>query len=239
MSRRLPLLAGVALLCACATPSVPHLPPPSPALSDAEIASRVAFIEERLEASRRHGRYWHLGWYAASVAGIGFNTALAATADESGGRAGGIVTAVLAAGGIAYLELMPMNARLGADPLAPLPEATREQRLRKLERAQEILEENAERATVQVNWLAHAANAAVSVASGLIVWGFSDDAGAALVTGGLALLGGEVQFWTEPAAPRRDIEDYVARFPATSRRSRGLHWAPAARGLGLGLRLDF
>ena len=229
------LLAGV--LSACSTPTLPALAPPASSLSDAEIEQRLRFIEERLEGSRRHAQRWYLGWYAASVGGVVVGGLQAGLANKGEDRASGIATAVLAAGGIAYLELLPMNARHGADPLEALPATTHAQRLAKLERAQEILEANGERATVQIDWVAHAANALVSVATGAIVWAVGGDATTGIVSGVLPLVGGEIQFWTEPSQPRRDVRDYAHEFGSDRSGSSRLRLEPRAGGLAL--RSDF
>jgi hypothetical protein len=201
------------------------------------IEQRLAFIEERLEGSRRHAQLWYLGWYAASAGGVVVGGLQAGLSNDRDDRASGIATAVLAAGGIAYLELLPMNARHGSDLLESLPAATREQRLAKLQRAQGILEANGERATVQVDWVAHAANALVSIAAGAIVWAVGGDATTGIVSGVLPLVGGEIQFWTEPSQPRRDVHDYVREFGST--RSGRTRLRVQAAPTGLVLRYDF
>ncbi len=235
--RALLLVCALGLASGCATQRVGTLPTPSASLSDQEVVDRLAFLEERLEASRRHASLWHWGWLTASAGGVVVGSVQAALADESGDRAAGIATAVLAVGGIGYLGMLPMDARLGADPVRTLPDDTRAQRLARLDHAQETLLANARRATVQRDWVTHVANAAVSLAAGGIVYAVGDDATPAITTTVAALVGGEVQFWTEPYEPFRDVEAYRKRFGMGGPQNAQLRVVPTHRGLAL--RLDF
>jgi hypothetical protein len=237
---RIPLsLVAMGLLSACATPTVPTLPPPSPALSDAELDERIDFIAKRLDASRLHGQLWNYGWIAAETGGLITGIIAAANADNGNDRAAGIVTSVLSVGGYVYQYVMPMRVRHGSDPFRDLPEATHEEKVRKLAKAQEVLADDAQRATVQIDWEAHAANAAVSALAAGVVIAAGDDhrAGPTLFTGLSALIGGEAQFWTEPAAPRRDIQDYVDKFVEPGAPHSRVHLGPGAGGVAL--RIDF
>lgn len=229
------------VLDACATPQVPRLPPPSPGLSDAEIDARVEFIARRLDASRWRGTWWNRGWWAADGVGIAIGVASAASTNDASERAAGIVTAALGAAGFVYQQAMPMRVRHGADPIRALPARTRAEKLARLARAQELLEYDAERSTVPINWQAHLANLLVAGAGAGIVAASGDRDEVALIQGLSELIGGELQFLTEPQRPRHDIEDYVRRFGVAAPRARrgGLQLAPAEGGLGLALRVQF
>jgi len=205
------VLCAVALGgAACATGAPSPLTRAGDALPEAEIERRLEFIEQRLEASRRSAAIWHWSWLAINGgAGTALNTGLAVTDDSSEGRSAAIVQAIYGAVGVAFQALEPMNARRGADPLLELPEETRGQKLRKLERAEVILQENAERHAQRSSWLQHLGNAVVSAAAGLIVFAFGGDTDA-WITGGSIFAGGELFLWTTPPGPVRDLEDYRA-----------------------------
>jgi hypothetical protein len=180
---------------------------PEPAVSDQEVQERIRFIEERLDSHRLHAQTWYWGWMTVFVASAGYNSYGAATTDHGPNRVNGISQALLSASGIGDLLFRPLNARFGADPIRGLPDATPEQRRQKLERAEALLEDNAERAETRTSWLHHLANAAANGLAGAAVWAAGDGRQGAIsaLTG---TLGGELQIWTEPGGPVQDLEDY-------------------------------
>lgn len=198
----LPALAGVFLTSAAVSAQ-------QAAPTDAQIDTRLRFIEQRLDDSRTHGQVWYWGWMGLnSAAALGFGVA-AATADEKDDRINDATSAVLGAIGVADLLFRPLEARQGAEPLRALPEATREQRLAKLRTAEDRLRRNAERAGERWSPLLHGANLALAAAAGTVVgvWGNETDG---IVTGATALAGGIAYLLTEPSAPAQDWEDYKA-----------------------------
>ena len=202
----------LAAAAGCATPQLAPLPAPSPAWSEAEVAARTLFIEERLDASRRRAQVWHYGWLGAQTLGVGLGALGAVRATDAGSRAAGIATGGLAVGGYLYLVLLPMRARHGADALRAMPTATRAQKLARLARAHELLLYDARRASVQRSWLPHLVSLAVAGAAAGIVAGVGGRGRPAGFTGLAALAGGEAQLWSEPAEPRRALERYRSHF---------------------------
>jgi hypothetical protein len=181
---------------------------PDARLSDAEIARRTDFIERRLDASELHAQVWYWSWMTINVGGmVGLSVASALT-DDGDTRASYIPQAVLAALGVADLTVLrPLEARLGAEPILGLPEATQAQRLEKLERAEALLRANAERAEGRKSWLLHIANFGVNAAAGAATY-FTGKTSDALISFGSGWAGGELYIWTEPGAPARDWQEY-------------------------------
>lgn len=177
-------------------------------LSDAEIERRLDFIEQRLDASKRHAQIWYWSWLTINGgATVGLSVA-SAIADDADDRAAYIPQAALAALGVADLTVIrPLEARFGAEPIRRLPEATRTQRLHKLERAEALLRGNARRAEGRKSWLLHLANFGLNGAAGLATYatGQTSDAIVSFATGFAA---GEIYIWSEPGAPARDWQDY-------------------------------
>ena len=203
------LLVG-ASVCACATPPPAPLTRDAQTLPDAELDRRVDFITQRLEASRTPARIWHWSWLAINGgAGAALNTGLAIADDNKVARSSAIVQAVYGAVGVATQFVDPMNAQDGAEPLKALPDATRAEKVQKLERAEAILQQNAARNAQRTSWTLHLGNAAASAAAGLIVYAFGGKTDAA-ITGGSIFAGGELFLWTMPPGPVRDLEDYQA-----------------------------
>ena len=212
-------------LCACATSTPTPLSHDAAALSDAEIARRTDFIEQRLDARKTPAEIWHWSWLAINGgAGAALNTALAVTEDAKEERSAAIVQAVLGAVGVATLYIAPMKARYGSEPLRALPDETREQKVLKLQQGEVMLQENAARNAQRTSWVMHAGTVFVSAAAGLIVYAFGGKTDAA-ITGASTLAGGELLLWTTPSGPVHDLDDYRALIrppgespgPATSR----------------------
>jgi len=202
------LTLGLAI-SGCSAANYRPLSPDYERLADTEIERRTQFIERRLEASQKHAEIWRGFWFGVDVGpGIALGVALGATADNGAERAGAIVNGVTATMGLIYLYANPLNARFGADPIREMPAATRAERIARLQRAEIILQENAARARQRKSWLVHLGNLAVAGIGAGVVAGAGGDPTEIALTGGSELLGGEIQFWTEPGAPASDLVDY-------------------------------
>ena len=129
----------IAVIAAAAFVAVAWLPradaaePPDAArtsLSDAEIERRLDFIEQRLDASKRHAQIWYWSWMTINVGATVALSVASAITDDADDRASDLPQAALAALGVADLTVIrPLEARLGAEPIRRLPDATRAQRL--------------------------------------------------------------------------------------------------------------
>jgi hypothetical protein len=236
------LLAGpglALLVSACASAPLPQLAPPPPTLSDAEVQRRYDFIKQRLDASKLHAQIWYGSWLAISGGSAAYGVVEAAMSDNDGDRADGVAGAILGTIGVGYVVLVPLQARYGADNLRGLPDATPEERRMRLQRAQEILREDAERAQIaSSSWTAHLMGASVGLVAGAAVWAVSRNPTPAIITGATGVVGSEVQFWAEPLQPQQDLMDYVQEFglgpPPTTYR---WHLEPVTGGLAI--RFDF
>jgi hypothetical protein len=211
----------------------------SDALPDSVLDTRIRFIETRLEASRQHGQIWYWSWMAVnagSVVGLGIAAGLTNDHDAAVNNA---VSAGVAALGVADLVLRPLDARLGAAPIAHLPEATHAEKLAKLERAEAQLRANAARAEDRTSVALHAANLGVATASGVIVGVLGRPRDAA-ISSAANLLGGIAYLLTQPAGPAEDWRAYQAlvsgqaRAPAVEVRLSG-----SRQGAGLALALSW
>jgi hypothetical protein len=177
-------------------------------LSDAEIERRLDFIEQRLEASKRHAQIWYWSWLTINGGATIALSVAASIADDADDRAAYIPQAALAALGVADLTLIrPLQARLGAEPIRNLPDGTRAQRLAQLERAEALLRGNAERAADRRSWLLHLANFGLNAAAGAVTYA-TGNASDALISFGSGVAAGEIYIWSEPGAPARDWQDY-------------------------------
>lgn len=236
------LLTGTGLallLSACATAPLPRLAPPPANLSEAEVARRYEFIRDRLDASKLHAQIWYGSWLAISAGSGIYGVVEAARSDNDSDRADGVAGAILGTIGVGYVVFVPLQARHGADRLRELPDATPEQRRIRLERAQEILQEDAERAQIaSSSWKAHLAGAAVGLVAGAAVWAVSRNPTPAIITGVTGIVGSEAQFWAEPLQPQQDLRDYVKEFGLAPPQST-VRWHLAPARDGLAVRFDF
>ena len=204
-------------------------------LDEAEVDRRLAFLEERLDASRRHGQLWQYGWLG--VSGGGMVAGIVQAAHQNGDdQANSIVNAATGVIGVGYLLYDPMEARKGADPIRSMPSDTVAQKQNQLFAAEALLERNAERAEERTSLGMHAANLAFNLAAGAFVVGLGNlgDAG---ITAGAGAAAGALQLWSIPGRPIRDLEDYRA-LQRGAAIDTGLDWtiAPTPRGLAFHLR---
>jgi hypothetical protein len=216
MRTRIARIAAVAMVASSWLPpadAAEHSGPANASVSDAEIERRLDFIEQRLDASKRHAALWYWSWMTINVgATVGLSVA-SAIADDGDDRATYIPQAALAALGIADLAVIrPLEARFGAEPIRDLPDGPRAERLHKLERAEALLRSNARRAESRKSWLLHLTNFGLNAAAGAATYatGKTSDAIVSFASG---FAGGEIYIWSEPGAPARDWQDYQ-RFKA-------------------------
>ena len=206
--------------------------------SDAEIARRLAFIEDSLDAHQLHAQIWFWSWMtvnAGSAVGLSVGAALT---DHGANRVNLIGNAALAALGVGDMLLFrPVNARFGAEPIRVLPDATRAERLRKLAAGENLMQRNAARAEQRYDWTVHAGNFAANALVGGLTWA-AGDAQSGIVTIVLQTVFGELYIWTDPSGPAKDWQEYQRlRAGESLEASRG--WSLAAFPGGVALKYRF
>ena len=208
-------------LCAVARPSlaedaeaaVVEVPSHLAALSDEEVSERLRFAEEKLDYRRRYAQAWQYGWLSFYGLGIAFQSYQAATTESAGHQADSIASAIKSVGGIADKLIRPLRARKGAEPLRAMPDATREDRLRRLVRAEEFLRTDATQADRRFSILRHAGNVATnSIAAVIVSQAFETDDDQAWESAGIGIAVGEIMIWSQPWWPRGHLEEYESRF---------------------------
>jgi hypothetical protein len=212
--------ASLALLVACdvaavrgqEAPQPETVPPHLQELDDSEVVERLAYLEHHLEDGSGWAKTWYYGWTSFYALGVVVQSVQAGIEDDKSERADYIISAVKAAGGVGRLLYQPLEARRGADPIQAMPNATPEDRLLRLARAEEQLRTNAKEADRRYYWLQHVSNVAVNVAGALIVWQGFDDAETAWTSAGIGIAVGEVFIWSQPWWPSSDWKEYQRRF---------------------------
>jgi hypothetical protein len=207
-------------------------------LADGEIARRLAFIENSLDAHQRHAQLWFWSWMTVNAGSVVGLSAGAALTDNSAHRVNMIGNAALAALGVGDMLLFrPVDARFGAEPIQALPDATRAERLRKLAVGENLMRRNAARAEQRYDWTVHAGNFAANALVGGLTWA-AGDAQSGLITVLVQTLFGELYIWTDPSGPAKDWQEYQRLSAGESlEASRG--WSLAAFPGGVALKYRF
>jgi len=237
----LALLLGPA---ACASTSFSLAPAATPAISppqtDAELDARLHFLEERLDAGRRHAETWYYGWLGFNAACLAYTTA-SASVDSARSRSFDIVNASEAAVGVAdVLLLRPLPGREGADPIRGPADASPADKVARLTKGEQILVAAAQRADDRSSWINHLGNLAFNLLGGGILLALHEDHYAAVAAAsGTAI--GEVYIWSEPSRARQDLDDYLhfVADGAVARSGSGSKWLLSPAGRGIALRVSF
>jgi hypothetical protein len=180
-------------------------------LTEEEITRRLRFVEERLDAGRRHASYWQQGWisfYSISALAQGV---FAVSEDNKDDRVNNLVGAVKSTGGALDMFLRPLPGRHGADEIRAAEGNRRERMLHKLLQAENLLQRSAQRAEERTSWKRHLTVLGVNLAAGAVIWGFGDQDDAVVSTAvGIAV--GEANIWSQPWRAQSDLQDYQKLF---------------------------
>jgi hypothetical protein len=197
--RRIAIAAGVVALL---------LAGPASSQVDNDVQERLRFLEERLDASKKHGEYWTYGWLTIMGGGLIANTTQAILDDD---RTNHIVNATKSVVGLTYFYLDPMEARLGADPIRAMPGGTPTEREAQLAAAEKLLQGNANRSARRTDWKMYAGNLAFhGIGLGIsLAWGDKSDA---WIDFGAGAAMGALQFATAPSRPGTDWQEYQQHF---------------------------
>jgi len=176
-------------------------------MSDAELNQRLQFIETRLARQTPNARYWQYGWTGFHAAGAAAQGLLAVDADDNDDEVNYIVGAVKSSGALAQMLIRPLPAVQSSARLQAMPSETREERIRKLERGEALLRENAARAAGRSGWKRHLIGIGANLIGGAAIAAFGDSSDAVTSTLiGIAV--SETNIWTEPSRAAEDLEDY-------------------------------
>lgn len=217
--------------------------------SDDPTRARLQFIEQSLAQAEPALTCWYDGWLLGYTA-LTFGQTMAATMasqlesrpeERRALRAGMVAGAATSAVGALALLLSRPTGTGAARALALMPDSTAEQRAAKLARAEALLRATAEEEAMGVGWITHAANVAVNLAAGLVLWLGYDLLQDGAVTFGSGWAVGAVQIFSQPTQAIDDWATYRQRFhgEATASDDTPLSWRvglfPGGIGLAVGL----
>jgi hypothetical protein len=203
-----------------------------------ETATRLRFLEERLQAHQRYANRWVLGWGTVYVGGMVVEGTRAGFEDDRGERANQVVNAVKSGIGLTRdIVLDPPHARHGARELTAMPTATPADCQQRLARAEQLVQDLAQDAREErKSWIPHLGNLALNLVGAVIVAeGFDEPAGWA--SGAIGFAVGEVRIWTFPWQAEGTWQEYQRRFPRTT--SDGPRWSIEPFHTGARVRVTF
>lgn len=207
-------------------------------VSDAEIARRIAFIEEKLDDRKGHTEIWHDTWSVingGATVGLAIAAGFASSSDDRINYATQSVVALIGVGD-QYL-FRPIPGLDGAQPIHTLPDTTPEERREKLAKAEAMLRASAAREAERTSWSYHAGNVAVNGLAGTVIGVFGDTTDA-IFAGTFGFLGGLVYAFSEPWGRQQDLREYE-RLRAGLPSAKPGGWAVKSAGSGLMLRYSF
>src|SRR5512138_273237 len=199
-------------------------------LSDEQVQKRLTFITAALQDGQPAAKRWWYGWiagYSAGAAGMGIVAATSwksqpdimtfaplppvdnSTAQDM------LVGSGTFALGVVGLVIDPFTPATAAKKLKPMPEGTPEERLAKLQRAEELLRKCAKREKSGRGLTTHLLNAGVNAAAGVVtVAAFDRPATDGLITFAIGEAVSLLNIFTQPMKAVRDLKKYEAGLAA-------------------------
>jgi len=227
------------------------------ALPDEQVQQRLAFIDKSLRDGQPAARRWWYGWiagYSAGAAGMGIIAAtswktqpdagllavIPAEVDNSSAQDMLVGSGTFALG-VVGLVMDPFTPASAAKKLRAVPDGTPQERLAKLERAEELLRKCAKREKSGRSLTTHLLNAGVNAAAGVVtVAAFDRPAGDGLITFAIGEAVSLLNIFTQPMKAVRDLKKYEAgSFAPASLARPGTQWSLGFCPGGVTFRLSF
>jgi hypothetical protein len=195
------------------------------ALSDEQAKERLSFVANALYSAQPRAQTWWYGWIAGYSAGAIVSGSLAKAhwndvkieegrkvrdRDFAEDMLVGSATFALGVGGLLIDPFLPAY---GPKKLRAMPENTPEERLTKLQKAEELLRQCAQREKEGKGWLTHMLNLGVNAAAGLVTAvGFHRPWYDGLITFAAGETVSLFNIFTQPRQAIRDLNNYEVRY---------------------------
>jgi len=198
-------------------------------IPDDQVKERLSFVEKALDAGQPRAGTWWYGWIAAYSAGTAVQWGLCLghwndtkPADNTPNAprvhdrklaqdmlVGGATTAL----GVGGLLIDPFLPAFGSRDLKTLPEGTAEERLAKLQKAEELLRRCAQREKDGQGWTTHLLNLGVNAAAGIVTAAaFKRPWTDGLITFATSEAVSLINIYTQPRRAIHDWGDYEAKY---------------------------
>lgn len=212
-------------------------------IPDSLVKVQILSIQTMLDQGKPAAKLWWNGWlygYSAATMVQGIVCLESKELKTRQDMALGAVTTLIGAAGQLLMPMIPVSA---PKKLALIPGDTPEERIIKLQKAEELFEASAKREKDGRSWKMHAASGAVNLGSGLVTWlGFDRTLSAGFWNFALNTAITETQIWTQPIRAIRDYKKYCEKYksgePQASNRLKTSFFVSAYPG-GLALRVVF
>ncbi len=193
-----------------------------PGLSDSELDARLAFLEKRLDDGETWAKTWQWGWTTGYSLGIviGVGQAIDCCEKRKSGRFGPerndervnyIVTAAKGLIGTTRMLYWRHPGRNGADEMRAIEGSSREAKLARLAKGEDVLQSVAKAGERRWNWKSHAGNIGLNLAGGAFIFGFGRDSDA-WESMGVGIAVGTLNILSAPKRGIKDLDDYQTKF---------------------------
>lgn len=196
---------------------------PNDTLTGTDISQQIRWIQSSLDAGGVSAKRWQYGWSTA-YGGLTYLYAGQALVldddDQANDRYDAMVNSAGSFVGLVGTLAFPMKTHIAAEILKSMPESTQEQKQAKLQQAEILLRQSAEREAQGRSWQAHAFGAIVSALAGVAVACDDGRGEDGLIMFATNLLVSEIQIFTTPTRVTEDWRRYRQGRPGASATSK-------------------
>jgi hypothetical protein len=210
---------------------------------DSLVKESIIYIRNMLDQGKPAANLWWNGWLYGYSAATVVQGAVFLYSDELKTRQDMALGAATTLVGAVGQLIMPMTPASAPGKLALLPGDTPEERIIKLNKAEELFKASAQREKDGRSWKMHAASSAINLSSGLITWlGFERTIQSGIINFAVNEVITETQIWTQPTRAIKDYKNYCEKYktglPSTLYKPRAHLYVTAFYG-GLAFRFVF
>ena len=182
-------------------------------LSDSLVKERIQCIQKMLDEGKKNANLWWNGWlvgYGALTVGQGAVSLMSTDENTKIEWAFGSFTSLI---GVASQVFMPMVPGYAPDRLALITENNKEEEIKKLNIAEDLLKLSVLREKTGRSWKMHALCGIVNVGVELIYcYGFNQPGGTAIRYFAINTAISEAQIWTQPTKAMKDYKNYCKKY---------------------------
>jgi len=180
---------------------------------DSLVKERVNYIQNMLDQGKPGAKLWWNGWLYGYSAATVVQGAVFLSSDQLKTRQDMALGAATTLVGAVGQLIMPMTPAKAPGKLAIIAGDTPEERIYKLNKAEELFEASATREKEGRSWKMHAASSAINLSSGLITWlGFDRTIQSGLINFAINEAITEAQIWTQPTRAIKDYATYCEKY---------------------------